>query len=241
MKPGAVLFDYGHTLIDFDRPEPELIAAYHNINERLEHELERQLPQASDLFRAVSVKVDEEIGKSYESGSEQEVDIADLYNVALAAIGVELPLETVRWIMQQEQDAWNHGIKVGGDVPEVLTELRTRGIRVGLVSNAAYDPEMMRGQMRYLGLLDYFDGTIFSSDIGIRKPNRAIYEKALTQVGTSARKSIFVGDRLREDVRGPRALGMTAFLTHEFRQEQPDDGEEVTIISRLTDLSELLQ
>ena len=71
-----MLFDYGHTLVDFARPEAELLDAYHRINRRLEQELEGEVPQAADLLREVSVKVDGQIGESYDSGAEQEVDIA---------------------------------------------------------------------------------------------------------------------------------------------------------------------
>ena len=50
----VVLFDYGHTLVDLQRPETQLLEAYHEINLRLEAELERDVPQAAELLVSVS-------------------------------------------------------------------------------------------------------------------------------------------------------------------------------------------
>jgi len=91
----AVLLDYGHTLVDLQRPESHLLEAYHQINQRLGRELEREIPEAADLLVAVSEKVDRDIGLSYRTGSEQEVDIADLYRTALR--GIDISVALTKW------------------------------------------------------------------------------------------------------------------------------------------------
>jgi hypothetical protein len=45
---------------------------------------------------------------------------------------------------------------------------------------------------------------------------------------------------MREDVRGPRGVGMEAVLTHEFRQETPAAGVEVEILEDLRPLLALV-
>jgi putative hydrolase of the HAD superfamily len=237
----GVLFDYGHTLIDYDRPEKELLNAYHRINERLAAELEREVPQAADLFHNVSVRVDEIIGASYQEGSEQEVDIAALYSDALHAIGLEPMPETLDWVIYEEQRAWIPGLIASPHAAPVLEGLKTRGLRLAIVSNAAYPPESMREQLRHFGLFEYFDATVYSSEIGIRKPNAAIYAAALTQMDVPAGNAIFVGDRLREDIRGPRSVGIDSILTHEFRQEEPEQDLVVDVIKNLEELIPLLK
>ena len=54
---------------------------------------------------------------------------------------------------------------------------------------------------------------------------------------------VFVGDRLREDVMGPKALGMRAILTHQFRQEDPAQARVPpdAVITRLAELPALLE
>jgi putative hydrolase of the HAD superfamily len=57
----------------------------------------------------------------------------------------------------------------------------------------------------------------------VRKPHPRIYQAALTRLGVPAAGAVFVGDRLKEDVRGPKEVGMRAVLTRQFRQEDPRD------------------
>lgn len=235
----AVLLDYGHTLVDYTRPEAELLQAYQRINERLEAELERKVPQAADLLRALSARLDEIVAESYGSGSEQEVDFGQIYDDALGAMGLHLTAATKRWAMLEEQRAWIHGLTPSPRAKPTLAELKRRGLRLALVSNTAYPPEGMRLHLSHLGILGCFDATVYSSEVGVRKPNPAIYQDALGRLGVTADQALFVGDRLREDVRGPRALGIASVLTHEFRQEEPDTDENVQIIADLSELPAL--
>ncbi len=236
----AVLFDYGHTLVDLQRPETHLLQAYHEINQRLERELQRSVPQASELLVSVSEKVDDLIGRSYRTGSEQEVDIADLYREALEGIGITCQEETLAWVIDQEQVAWFNGVLPSPHARPILESLREAGIRLTVVSNAAFPPRSMRDQLRHLGIFDLFDATVYSSEVGVRKPNAAIYEEALRLTGVPADRALFIGDRLREDIRGPRQCGIAAVLTHEFRQEEPGPGVEVEVLPDLSRLPPLV-
>lgn len=236
----AVLFDYGHTLVDLQRPETHLLNAYHEINQRLERELQRSVPQASDLLVSVSEKVDDLIGRSYRNGSEQEVDIADLYREALDGIGITCQAETLAWVIDQEQVAWFNGVLPSPHARPALESLREAGLRLAIVSNAAFPPRSMRDQLRHLGIFDLFDATVYSSEIGVRKPNAVIYEEALRLTAVSANRALFIGDRLREDIRGPRRCGIAAVLTHEFRQEEPGPDAEVEVLPDLSWLPALV-
>lgn len=236
----AVLLDYGHTLVDFARPDSELLAAYHRVNVRLRDELECEVPEAAEMIERVSYRVDEVVGESYRSGSEQEVDIAELYDDALKAVGLHLTPETLRWVIDEEQYAWYSGLIKGPTVDATLAALRARGLRLCIVSNAAFPPRTMRWQMEKMGILNLFDATVFSSEIGIRKPNRAIYEEALRLTEVGPGEALFVGDRLREDVRGPGVLGIRSVLTHEFRQEEPEGEAPVAVISSLDQLLQVV-
>jgi putative hydrolase of the HAD superfamily len=232
----VVLFDYGHTLVDLQRPETQLLEAYHEINVRLEAELERDVPQAAELLVSVSEQVDKMIGLSYYQGSEQEVDIAELYGDALDKIGITCPPDTLNWVMDQEQAAWCNGVLPSPHARPVLETLKNAGVTLAIVSNAAYSPQSMRDQLHFLELFDFFDATIYSSEVGVRKPNAAIYEEALRQTAAPRARTLFIGDRVREDIRGPRSCGITAVMTHEFRQEQPGPELEVEVLADLSSL-----
>jgi putative hydrolase of the HAD superfamily len=232
----AVLFDYGHTLIHFDdRPHDRLLDAYERINQLLAAQLRRDVPQATVLIEKVSRAVDDEIQRDYASGREEEVEIAGLYDAALRALGLELDPDVIEQVMELEQDGWIGAVHVGPDVVPTLEALRADGLRLGIVSNAAYLPRLMVGQLRALGLRDYFDGVTFSSDVGRRKPHAAIYQDALRKLQVEPSKALFVGDRVKEDIQGPQRLGLRAVLTREWRQEE-DPGTADFVIDRLGEL-----
>jgi putative hydrolase of the HAD superfamily len=76
--------------------------------------------------------------------------------------------------------------------------------------------------------------------VGWRKPERRIYQQALEALQVSPERAIFVGDRVREDVRGPKALGMRAVLLREWRREEDPEGAADYTLDRLGQLGPLL-
>jgi putative hydrolase of the HAD superfamily len=232
----TVLFDYGHTLIYFDeRPHSGLVDAYEGINRLLADTLERDVPAAHVLIERVSKAVDAEIQRDYAAGRAEEVEIAAIYDTALRGVGLELEPELIERVMELEQEGWLNSVHVGPDVITTLDALRGYGQRLGIVSNAAYLPRLMKGQLAALGLAQYFDAVTFSSEVGLRKPHPEIYLDALKKLGADPARTLFVGDRVREDVQGPQALGMRAVLTREWRQED-DPGVADFVIQRLGEL-----
>jgi len=137
--------------------------------------------------------------------------------------------------MELEQEVWLNSVHVGPEVVGTLEELRRRGLRLGLVSNAAYLPRLMKTQLAALGLQSFFEAVSFSSEVGVRKPHPQIYAHALRKLGIEARRALFVGDRVKEDIQGPKTLGMRAVLTREWRQED-DPGVADFVIQRLGEL-----
>jgi putative hydrolase of the HAD superfamily len=58
------------------------------------------------------------------------------------------------------------------------------------------------------------------------KPHPAIFERALEALEVEAEHSLFVGDRLYEDVRGAAEVGMTTVQALWFRADDHPDGAE---------------
>jgi putative hydrolase of the HAD superfamily len=75
---------------------------------------------------------------------------------------------------------------------------------------------------------------LFSSQFGRRKPAPEIYRAALEAVGVAAERALFVGDRLREDYEGPRAIGMRAIVCTAHAAEIPPPG--IPTIASLAEL-----
>lgn len=98
----------------------------------------------------------------------------------------------------------------------------------------------MQRRLKEFGLLDHAEVAVFSVEHGVRKPNPEIYRIALRTLSVEPGEVVFVGDRVREDVRGPQSLGMRSVLTQEFRQEDPAESAPLAVIKHLDDVIALM-
>jgi putative hydrolase of the HAD superfamily len=102
-------------------------------------------------------------------------------------------------------EAW----RVYPDVEETLRDVRARGVHMGIISN--WD-ERLRPLLKEIDLARWFDSITVSCDVGVEKPDAAIYQEALRTAGVSAQEAVHIGDSANEDVRGAEAVGMKAVL-----------------------------
>jgi HAD superfamily hydrolase (TIGR01509 family) len=219
----AVVFDYGDTLGDLRVAEQKLLDTYVEIRRMLEEQAHRDIPEAPDLIQSVTVWVMKQVNASYARHELEELDVLALFEQALSGLGLEVPRELVQQIHELEYRAVVSQRTVPPENLEALDQLRARGLKLGLVSNAHFLPALMLEDFERLGLAQYMDAIVTSSQLGVRKPHPAIFERVLAALQVSAEEAMFVGDKMREDVVGPKELGMRAVLTHQFRQE--DFGE----------------
>lgn len=96
------------------------------------------------------------------------------------------------------------------EVEEVLEALRPK-YKLAIVSDA--QKAYARYELAEAGLTEYFDAIVVSGELGFRKPDPRIFEAALTAVGTTADRAIFVGNDMHRDVFGPAQLGMRTIFT----------------------------
>jgi putative hydrolase of the HAD superfamily len=66
-----------------------------------------------------------------------------------------------------------------------------------------------------------FDVEVFSSSVGLRKPDPRIYALALEQLDVPAVETMFVGDGANDELAGAERVGMTAVMLERLSEEQP--------------------
>ncbi len=96
------------------------------------------------------------------------------------------------------------------DVLPTLKELQRRGFQLGIVTNRHWGGASFQEDLQTLGLLDYFDPRYMaiSIDLGIRKPNPAIFLHVLHALDIPSQEAAMVGDSLRSDILGAQLLGI---------------------------------
>lgn len=122
---------------------------------------------------------------------------------------------SMRDVMEAYQWRGGEGVVTFSDVPDALQTLIDAGIKIGIVTNA-FQPMWLRdAELEAHGLLQYFpDETIriSAADVGYLKPHPQIFYHALAKLGTSAEKTLFVGDNSTADIAGAQSVGMRAIL-----------------------------
>ncbi len=242
MQLEAVVLDLGHTIVDFGPAEDALLDTYTRVLAMLAGTAIAQLPSAEAMVQGVARRVWSQVLASYESEELEELDILPIFDAALRDLGLRLDAPTIRRIAVMEHRALATGTVLPPENREVIRALKRGGLRLGLVSNVHLLPDMMREDLEQLDLLELFDVTVFSSEEMIRKPHPRIYQAVLTRLDVPAERAVFVGDRLREDVRGPKDAGMRAILTTQFRQEDPAEAAVPpdAVIAALAELPDVL-
>jgi FMN phosphatase YigB (HAD superfamily) len=116
------------------------------------------------------------------------------------------------------------------------------------VTNRGFSGSRFHEELRDLGLDDLFEATVISCDVGYMKPHPRIFQHALELMRAEPAATAMVGDSLRADVEGSKALGMTAIWRRpltgeplEATEDEPEPGPvppDYTIdnIGELTDL-----
>ena len=104
-----------------------------------------------------------------------------------------------------EQVKWpKHLEKLYPESREVLQALHGR-YKLGIIANQSAGTEE---RMVRFGIRDYFDVVVASAEAGVAKPDKRIFELALSQAGCSAKEACMVGDRLDNDIAPAAEMGM---------------------------------
>jgi putative hydrolase of the HAD superfamily len=206
----AVLFDWGDTLMRWTW-EPELLAAGHEAGLRA---IGREpLPELTARFR------DAYLPLLFAPGVVEEVEYPALVRQLLGESGIEADDAGLERFLEAEHAAWAPARQLADTTHALLEALRGRGLKLGLVSNAFDPPALLHRDLAQLGVAERLDVAVFSSEVGRRKPDRLIFERALDALGVVPERVLFVGDTLATDVAGAAALGMHTCQAVWFRAD----------------------
>jgi putative hydrolase of the HAD superfamily len=91
----------------------------------------------------------------------------------------------------------------------LAAQLRDAGVKTGILSNMLADMlEKLRAEVDWLPL---FDVQVYSCDLGLAKPDEAIYARLIEELGVAPSRTLFVDD-IGANVEGARRAGLQAVL-----------------------------
>jgi putative hydrolase of the HAD superfamily len=222
--PGAVLLDALGTLVELEPPAPRLcdeLAARFGVNVTL-----------AEAAHAIGAEI-----AYYSVHLNEGRDAAALAGLRLRCAGVlrdSLPADARTRLpgadaMVEPLLASLH-FRAFADALVALPGLREDGCRLVVVSN--WDLSLHEVLER-VGLASLLDGILTSAEVGARKPDVAIFERALRMAGVPAVEALHVGDSVAEDVAGARAAGIEPVLVRRDGGAGPDGVRTIATLDAL--------
>jgi putative hydrolase of the HAD superfamily len=203
----AVLLDALGTLVELERPWPHLVAELGARGVAIdEADARRAMLAEMAYYRA-----------NHDDASDRAA-LADLRRrcaeVVRAELGTELPVGEVEAAMLAAIR-----FRPYPEVPGVLAGLRERGCALVVVSNwdVSLHDVLERTRLREL-----VDAVVTSAELGVAKPEPAIFAHALELAGgVPPAQALHAGDDLLADVEGARAAGIAAVLVARDGERPP--------------------
>ncbi len=107
-------------------------------------------------------------------------------------------------------DFWAPHTHADPDAKDVLAALQQRGYRVGVLSNTMWPRAHHQEVFERDDLDEYIDAALYTSELPVAKPHADAFRTILEQLGTEPTDSVYVGDRLWDDIAGAQQVGMRA-------------------------------
>jgi HAD superfamily hydrolase (TIGR01549 family) len=134
---------------------------------------------------------------------------------------------------------WFEQMALYDDAVQTLDALRPR-FRLGLITNGPIRTQ--RPKIERFRLEERLDVLLVSEEVGVAKPDPAIFLLALERLGVSSAEALFVGDSPEYDLRGAAAAGMPFIWMNPHGEQLPDDiPPPLATIERLAELLPLLE
>ncbi|CAM5259626.1 HAD family hydrolase [Streptomyces aurantiogriseus] len=217
----AVLFDFSGTLFRVESTESWLRAVLDGAGVELSEAEIVETARALEIAGALPggadpVRVPEELAGLWPVRDRS----AELHRAAYTGLSRQVPLpdpalHDALYDRHMTPAAW-------GPYPDalpVLSALRERGVRVGVVSNIGWD---LRPVFREHGFDPLVDAYVLSYEHGVQKPDPRLFTAACEALGADPGSTLMVGDSRHADG-GAAALGCAVhFVDHLPAAERPD-------------------
>jgi putative hydrolase of the HAD superfamily len=166
-----------------------------------------EIASLGGISTATLTKLAGEFREEYDRGS---LSCEEYYRMILALAGVSpksLPLEHIIKMVILDEMAW---FRINPDTVRLMEDVKKAGYMLGILSNM---PPKFLSQIRatYESVFSMPDVSVFSCELRLVKPERAIYEALLTRLKCEASEVVFFDDT-PVNVEKARELGINAYI-----------------------------
>lgn len=231
--PKMILFDAGKTLVDYGEVPTTLEAFQHimpyitsNPNNWTCEQIEKK---CNEIFDALDGCREARFEISEQTGLKLLFDILD--------ISFSISMEEI------EQIYGAHFIDTYpiDQAADFLEYLHRKGIRTGVISNFIFSGNRLLERLTRLYPAHHFEFVIASSDYGIRKPNKLLFEVGIAKSHAAPEEIWYIGDKVAVDVVGSLGAGLVPVLYNSPRNQPQTAPDGVLSIHSYEELTQLLE
>lgn len=212
-----IFFDLDHTIWDFDRNAQETLLELYEV-----YQLKALGVHSADDFISLYTENNHRLWAQYHLGQiTKDVLRAERFRSTFLTLGVHpdrIPHQFEEDYVRLSPTKTN----LFDGAEKVLTYLKQK-YHLHIISNGFKETTLTK--MHLSGLNPYFKNVIISEDVGVNKPDKAIFEYALAKAEAQIHESIMIGDSLEADIRGAQNIGMKAIFFNPLNAAKPDDVE----------------
>jgi len=230
VKYKHLFFDLDHTLWDFEgNASLSLDDVYH------EFDLRRFGIISAEQFKQTYFPINDRMWAQYRRGELTSAEIKiERFRETLKKFSV-LDHDLVAEIKEFYLKSLPLKGRLMPGATQVLDKLQGKAA-LHIVSNGFL--AITKEKIKYSGIQKYFDVVLSAEEVGVLKPNQKVFEEAFRRANASASESIYIGDSLEADVRGPRNVGMDQIYYNVH--SKPHDESPTHEVNHLLDIAEIL-
>ena len=148
---------------------------------------------------------------------------------AMERLGIRANAEKIEAAKAIRYRSIREGLKPRPGAVDLLMEIRSKGHRLGLLSNCSCEvPELWSGTP----FADLFEATVFSASEGLLKPEKALYILAAERLGVLPEQCVYVGDGGSDELDGASVVGMSPWLLLLPHEDPPTDEKHAASVER---------
>lgn len=124
--------------------------------------------------------------------------------------------EIVRERVQSKEDCFR---LLHPQILPMLEALRVKGQKIGLITNCYFEE---RDVIRNSVMMPYFDVACMSCELGLKKPDPAIFERCVEELGVQPEECLYVGDGGSQELEAAQRMGMKPVQALWYLAESPE-------------------
>jgi putative hydrolase of the HAD superfamily len=210
-----IFFDLDHTIWDFDKNAEETLHELYTI-----YRLEDLGLHSADLFIETYTRNNHQLWADYHLGKINKEQLRETrFRKTFLDLGV-VPEVIPGGFEDDYVQLCPTKTHLFPDAHETLQYLKEKYV-LHLISNGFRESTELK--IVNTNIRSYFQEVIISENVGVNKPDKAIFQHALTITDAHIDTSLMIGDSIEADIRGALNFGMDAIYFNPNGLDQPDD------------------